>query len=178
MKKLLIVGGAITGAALLAKRWSSGGVDFGQMVERMPEDAPPKLSQVNIEIVRAAIEAAVRRPKPDWGTMNALFHPDHEFLPRDVGLEGGGGHRGAQGYREWLTNVSKTLEWEGTLAQVTEIDHERVLAVMPTKFRGRQSGAETEQRVGAVVTVQGEKVVRTELFQSPEEALEAAGLQE
>jgi ketosteroid isomerase-like protein len=133
------------------------------------------MSEENVELVQAAIEATMRRPNPDWETMNALFHPDHEFLPRDVGLVGGG-VRGAQGYREWLTSISETLEWEVTLAGVTEIDHERVLAVLPTKFRGRQSGAETEQRIAAVVTVQGEKVVRTELFQSPEEALEAAGL--
>ena len=135
------------------------------------------MSEENVEIVRAAVEATMRRPKPDWETMNALFHPDHEFLPRDVGLVGGG-VRGAQGYREWLTSISETLEWEVTLAGVTEIDHERVLAVTPTKFRGKQSGAETEQRIAAVVTVREGKVVRTELFQSPEQALEAAGLSE
>ena len=135
------------------------------------------MSQENVEIVRAAVEATMRRPKPDWETMNALFHPDHEFLPRDVGLVGGG-VRGAQGYREWLTSISETLEWEAKLAEVTEIDHERVLAVTPTKFRGKQSGAETEQRIAAVVTVREGKVVRTELFQSPEQALEAAGLSE
>ena len=135
------------------------------------------MSEENVEIVRAAVEATMRRPKPDWETMNALFHPDHEFLPRDVGLVGGG-VRGAQGYREWLTSISETLEWEVKLAEITEIDHERVLAVTPTKFRGRQSGAETEQRIAAVVTVREGKVVRTELFQSPEHAREAAGLRE
>jgi hypothetical protein len=85
------------------------------------------MSEENVEIVRAAIEATMRRPKPDWKTMNAVFHPDHEFLPRDVGLEGGGGHRGARGYRDWTTRT-------------------------------------------------GETMVRTELFQTPEEAREAAGL--
>ena len=70
------------------------------------------------------------------------------------------------------------MEWEVTLAGVTEIDHDRVLAVMPTKFRGRQSGAKTEQRIAAVVTMREGKVVRTELFQSPEHAREAAGLRE
>ena len=134
------------------------------------------MSQENVEIVRRAIPAALRRPNPDWETMGALFHPDHKFLSRDVGLEGGGGHRGAQGYREWLTSVSETLEWEWTLAEVTEIDHERVLAVMPTKSRGRRSGAETEQRIAAVFTVRDGLVVRTELFQSSEQALEAVGL--
>ena len=131
-----------------------------------------------MEIVRAAVEATMRRPKPDWETMNALFHPDHEFLPRDVGLVGGS-VRGAQGYREWLTSWSETMDTvEVKLAEVTEIDHERVLAVTPTRFRGRQSGAETEQRIAAVVTVREGKVVRTELFQSPKQALEAAGLSE
>jgi ketosteroid isomerase-like protein len=136
------------------------------------------MSQENVEIVRRAIVAAGRTPRPDWETMSALFHPDHEFLSREVGLEGGGGHRGAQGYREFLTSLSETLEWEWTLAEVTEIDHERVLAVVPTKFRGRQSGAETEQRIAAVVTVRAGMVVRTELFQSSEQAIEAAGLRE
>ena len=132
------------------------------------------MSEENVEIVRAAIEATMRRPKPDWETMNALFHPDHEFLPRNVRLEGGS-VRGGQGYREWLTSISETIEWEVTLAEVTEIDHERVLAVTPTKFRGRQSGAETEQRIASVVTVREGKVVRTD-SSVPEQALEAAGL--
>ncbi len=55
MKKLLIVGGALAGAALLAKRRvsSSGGIiDFGRMIERMPEDAPPKWMFRNITAIR------------------------------------------------------------------------------------------------------------------------------
>ena len=57
MKKLLIVGGAITGAAILAKRWaSSGGVDFGRLIERMPEDAPPKWMFRNISAIRENTE--------------------------------------------------------------------------------------------------------------------------
>jgi hypothetical protein len=54
MKKLLIVGGAVTGAAFVVKRFasSSGGVDFGRLVERMPEDAPPKWIFRNISAIR------------------------------------------------------------------------------------------------------------------------------
>jgi hypothetical protein len=54
MKKLLIVGGAVTGAAFLAKRFasSSGGADFGRWVERMPEDAPPKWIYRNVSAIR------------------------------------------------------------------------------------------------------------------------------
>jgi hypothetical protein len=54
MKKLLIVGAAVTGAAFVAKRFasSSAGVDFGRLVERMPEDAPPKWIFRNISAIR------------------------------------------------------------------------------------------------------------------------------
>jgi hypothetical protein len=54
MKKLLIVGGAVTGAAFIAKRLasSSGGPDFGQLVERMPDNAPPKWIFRNISAIR------------------------------------------------------------------------------------------------------------------------------
>jgi ketosteroid isomerase-like protein len=135
------------------------------------------MSQENVEIARAAIAATLRRPKPDYDTMNILFHPDHEYLSLLRMVEGGS-RRGAQGYREWQTSAAETFEWEATLAEVAEIDHERVLAVMPTKIRGRQSGAESEQRLGAVITVRDGKVVRTEMYGSPEQALEAAGLRE
>jgi hypothetical protein len=60
MKKLLIVGGAIAGAALVAKRCASSGgwasAPFGQLVERMPEDAPPKWIFRNISTIRENTE--------------------------------------------------------------------------------------------------------------------------
>ncbi len=57
MKKLIIASAAITGAAVLAKRWTaSGGVDFGRLIERMPEDAPPKWMFRNISAIRENTE--------------------------------------------------------------------------------------------------------------------------
>jgi hypothetical protein len=53
-----------------------------------------------------------------------------------------------------LTSASETIEWEGTLAEVDRAAN-----------RCRRHGA-------------GGKVVRTELSQSPEQALEGAGLSE
>lgn len=57
MKKLIIAGGAIAGAAILARRWAaSGRVDSGQMIEHMPEDAPPKWMFRNISAIRENTE--------------------------------------------------------------------------------------------------------------------------
>jgi cyanophycinase-like exopeptidase len=61
MKKLLIVGGAVTGvagAAFLAKRFasSSGGPDFERWIERMPDNAPPKWIFRNVTAIRENTE--------------------------------------------------------------------------------------------------------------------------
>jgi hypothetical protein len=62
MKRLLIVGGAVAGAVFAAKRarQAAGGVDFGQMIERMPENAPPKWMFRNITEIRENTERILR----------------------------------------------------------------------------------------------------------------------
>jgi hypothetical protein len=57
-KKLLISGAAVTGAALVAKGLasSSRGLDFGRLIERMPENAPPKWMFRNISAIRENTE--------------------------------------------------------------------------------------------------------------------------
>ena len=57
MKKLLIVGGAVTGTALIARHYvPRGGIDFERLIERMPEDAPPKWMFRNITTIRENTE--------------------------------------------------------------------------------------------------------------------------
>ena len=55
MKKGLLVGGAVVGLALLGRRCAShcGGFDFETMIERMPDNAPPKWMFHNISAIRA-----------------------------------------------------------------------------------------------------------------------------
>jgi ketosteroid isomerase-like protein len=135
------------------------------------------MSPANVEIVRRGIEAAIRRPEPDFATMNALYHPDHEFISVVNSTLEGGSHRGMSGYREWLLGVEETVQSRSRLEQVTEIDEERVLAIAPTRHEGRSSGvALAEEPMAAVVTVRDGRIIRTEVYSSPEDALEAAGL--
>jgi ketosteroid isomerase-like protein len=136
------------------------------------------MSEENVDVVRRAFEALYRRPDPDFDTVNVLFHPDHELISRIEALEGGS-RRGVRGYREWLSDVGETVDWESTLESVRQIDDDRVLAVMPTSFTGRQSGiALDSQRLATIVTVRDGQIVRSEVHTSPDEALEAAGLSE
>ena len=58
MKRLVLVGTAALGAALLVRRVARGcgGFDFEKMIERMPENAPPKWMFRNISAIRANTE--------------------------------------------------------------------------------------------------------------------------
>jgi hypothetical protein len=58
MKKLVFVGAAVAGAAFIARRGrrAMGGIDFERMVERMPENAPPKWMFRNISAIRENTE--------------------------------------------------------------------------------------------------------------------------
>ncbi len=136
------------------------------------------MSQENVEIVRRAFAAAWVRPKPDFATVNVLFHPDHEFVSSTAKVEGGS-HRGAQGFREFLGSFDEAFEsWEGSVEQVQSIDKERVLVAAVIAVQGKRGGVPIKQRHWYVVTVRDAKVTRTESYTSVEEALEAAGLSE
>jgi ketosteroid isomerase-like protein len=135
------------------------------------------MSQENVEIVRRGFEAAFRTPEPDFATMNALYHPDHELISLRDALEGET-HHGARGYRDWQLDTQETLPWETTLEKVTELDDDRVLVVMPTRSRGTSSGVVLDQKLASIVTVRGGKILRTEVYPSTEEALKAVGLGE
>lgn len=54
MKRSLLLGAAVVGGVLLAARGARrhGGIDFERMIERMPEDAPPKWMFRNISAIR------------------------------------------------------------------------------------------------------------------------------
>src|SRR5437763_16481719 len=97
------------------------------------------MSQENVEIVQRAMEAAFRMPKPDFATINDLCHPEHELVSRREALEGGS-RRGAHGYRDWLLDSEETMQPESRLESVTEIDKDRVLAITPSRNRGKASG--------------------------------------
>jgi ketosteroid isomerase-like protein len=120
----------------------------------------------------------LRKPKPDFETVNTLFHPDHDLVSL-MRFRSGPSLRGAQGFREWLKERDEAFgSWEARLENSKPIDAERALLVLTFGIQGRQSGVPYEQRMGVVVTVRDGKVVRTETYPSPEEALEAAGLPE
>jgi ketosteroid isomerase-like protein len=128
--------------------------------------------------VRRATEAVNRRPKPDFDVVNALFDPNHVLVAQLSSVEGEPFH-GARGFRDWLTNLGQAFDWLGArLVQVTEIGNDRVLVVSKLSLRSRKGGVPIEQEAATIVTVRGGKIVRSEIYPSVGQALQAAGLTE
>lgn len=138
------------------------------------------MSQDELELVTKAIRAVNARPKPDFATINEVFHRDHVFIPLASLLEGGE-YRGARGYQQFLREGSASLgssdapmSWEADFEGAVDVGNHKVIAVTSTRFRGTASGVEFEQRVWTVMTVRDGRVSRSELHTDPTQALKAA----
>ena len=144
------------------------------------------MSRENLQLVTRALRAATARPKPDFATMNALFHADHVFVPL-VDWETGD-FRGGRGYRTFLEEVgqaghsdsagSAPVSWEAEFEGAVDIGPDKVLGVVTGSYRGSVSGAEVEQRTWYVATIRDGRIIRTEMFSALAHALEAVGLSE
>jgi ketosteroid isomerase-like protein len=133
------------------------------------------MSRENVELVTRAIRAAAARPKPDFETMNALFHPDHVLVPLTSQIDVKE-VRGGRGYQTFLREPP--VSWNADLEGAVDVGGNKVLCVLSARYRGSTSGAEVEQRTWVVATVRDGRVSRTEVYTNPAEALEAAGLRE
>jgi ketosteroid isomerase-like protein len=136
------------------------------------------MSQENLDLVIRAIQAALKQPKPDFETLNALYHPEHVLVPLTANVLGEGEAKGAAGYKQWLQQTDDAVHWEGELKGAVDVGPNKVLAVTLTRFEGASSGVETKQRTWSVITVAEGKVTRTDIYNDPIKALEAAGLSE
>jgi ketosteroid isomerase-like protein len=134
------------------------------------------MSRENLDLVLRAIRAAIRQPKPDFETMNALFDPDHVLVSIVADKLGGEGEAvGASGYKAWVEAQRDVISFETELEGAIDVGPDTVVAVMTIRFHGASSGATTEQRVWSVMTVTDGKITRTENYIDPAEALEAVG---
>jgi|SRR5215211_7367707 len=134
------------------------------------------MSQENVELVRRAMEAALRRP-PDWDTATALFDPQHEFISMVTRVEGSS-DVGLEGWRNWRARMDEAGDWAVQVDEIRPAPNGRVVVLGRFQLRGGQSGAEIEANRGVVFTVRHGRIVSTEVFPSPTEALQAAGLRE
>ena len=115
---------------------------------------------------------------PTSRRLTQLYHPDHVLVSLVANTLGEGEAIGAAGYKAWLQQIGDAVSWEGELRGAVDVGPDKVLAVTLTRFKGASSGIEMEERTWCVVTVAEGQITRTDVYNDPIQALEAAGLSE
>ena len=135
-------------------------------------DTARAMSQEYIENIERAYEAMSRL---DAEAMVALCEPDVEFRSR-IAEADDVTYRGHDGVRDYIASLAEVFQWIQTdpLDVVEECDR----AVVCNRFRarGRQSGAEVEERFFQALRFRDGKVRWWAFYPSRTEALEAVGL--
>jgi ketosteroid isomerase-like protein len=136
------------------------------------------MSQGNVENLRALLEVmdleAWRRGESDMSLLDPEVAYEDATLPDHVG-ETYRGHEGvARATERWLEPYERlTIELE----QIVGAD-DRLVSIHRVRGRARYTGIEAEGPVAYLWTFRDGKVIHFRSYRDPEEALEAAGLQE
>jgi ketosteroid isomerase-like protein len=124
----------------------------------------------------------VRRFCEDWnrGDMDAALECAHIEMEFDWSDSRGplrGTYRGHEGLARFWTELWEAWDdFRLELGDAIECGRERLVTVTTVWARGRGSGIEIEARGAMLWTLREGKILRGKLFQTREEALEAAAL--
>jgi 3-oxoacyl-[acyl-carrier protein] reductase len=128
------------------------------------------MSQENVELVRQAMEALLRRDRDAWF---AIHDEDYELVPiRDWPETGVRGREPA-----WNLNmrILDPFEWAPIEVERVDAGADKVWVHPRYEARGASSGAEVELDYWLVATVRQGRILRTQWFVDRDEALEATG---
>jgi ketosteroid isomerase-like protein len=131
------------------------------------------MSQENVEIVRAAVDAA------NGGDWDAVFKDAAPSFEVDLSRAVGPLH-GVYGLDQWRSAVEDFAgSWESLRFETGELIDAGEHVVVPWTMHARgRDGIEVPSRVTWVWSIRNGAIVRACMYQERQEALEAAGLSE
>ena len=135
------------------------------------------MSQENVESFTRAFDAINRR---DAEALVAELDPEVEWHGAILMAMGGKEtvHRGHAGVREWLRDLHGTLaEFHAEYPDIRDLG-DRTVAIGRVRARGSTSEVEIESPHATVAEFKNGKGIRIRTYLDPNEALEAAGLDE
>lgn len=130
------------------------------------------MSLQSIEVVRRSLEAMADR---DVEELLSLYAAEIEFLPLTGTHVGSGGYRGHGGVRDYFDEVEEIWDIVRPEPEAMQAIGEDVVVFGHCAIRGKASKLETREALAWVITVRDGRVVRHRVFQTSQEALEAAG---
>ena len=133
------------------------------------------MSEENVEIVKEFSQLFEAGDRDEW---REYFDPDVVWDASASGMPQAGIYHGHQGverfFRDWLATWT---DYEIETREYIDAGG-AVVVVFRQAGTGRSSGVRTERDFFNVYELRGSKVVRCRLYESREQALEAAGLEE
>jgi ketosteroid isomerase-like protein len=135
------------------------------------------MSQENVEVVRQVFEAVAAG---DSEAVLAKYDPGVELdLSRSPfgNMQNKHVYRGHDGLRSFIRERYETFEEVDQCEELIEAA-DKVVSVVTTRGRGRESGAAVEQTHYGLWSIDAGKVTSVRWFGTLDEALEAAGLRE
>ncbi len=146
------------------------------MVTPPARDTARAMSQENVEIVRRGYEQWLatggqsfpENAHPDfvWDMSTFRDWPERQTYP------------GAEGARQFMAEWAGAWEtWELEVEDYADAG-ERVVVIVRQHGRSKATGVSVDMHFGRVWTIRDGLQVRMQMYASPAEALEAAGLQE
>jgi ketosteroid isomerase-like protein len=140
------------------------------------------MSQENVELVRDFLNACI---DVDEGLaapqqLNEFISPDGTFdMTTYSGWPGPREFRSMDEFLEFRAAWMEPYdEWRYDVEKILDAGVNRVVATFHQRGKLRDSDSWVEMHYGFVYTVEEGLIMRTELYATPEEALEAAGLRD
>jgi ketosteroid isomerase-like protein len=132
------------------------------------------MSQENVEMVTALVEAVNRRDSDGTSTM---LHPDFEFHAAISAVEQRP-YAGERGLRSFVADMDTV--WDGYRIELTEVREagEQAVALMHIRGTARASGVPLNQDLAQVITWRDGRIWRILAYTVPADALKAVGLEE
>ncbi len=143
------------------------------LLPRAWRDTARAMSQENVELVRQAEEALLRRDRDAWF---AIHDEEFEIVPIRDWPEGA--VRGHEAAWDFHMRILDSFEWVPKGVERVAAGADKVLVHLRYDARGVGSGAEVELDQWYVATVREGKILRLQWFTDGVEAREAAGLSE
>jgi ketosteroid isomerase-like protein len=130
------------------------------------------VSQQNVDVVRRiyAVWAEQGSPIP-----SGLLDPEIEWVNPPDAIERGT-RQGIEAFGTAADTVNDTFEGVGVDIDEMLDAGDQVIVLATLHGRGRGSGADVERRQGYVWTLHDGRAIRFQWFNSPDEALTAAGV--
>ena len=135
------------------------------------------MSAENVETFKRGADAYNRR---DVEALLQELHPRIEWRPLLPVLLGGEAavYRGHEGARQGIRELEEAFtELRAEPVEFRDLG-DRVVAIGNLHGRGKESGVVTESSIVWLVDFEGGKVVRIREYLDPDEALEAAGIED